>query len=129
MQVTTRPSKADKNWHSIESLNCPNTEHANEWIRHLQNLFSNIICNIFPISKRKYWTKKWLFERRKFSHTNIARELKPADFRNFIIVDSNSISELLNLVVPLIEKQVTIMRGSVPARERLIVNKVFSNRS
>lgn len=77
------------------------------------------------IRKKRYWSKKWLVERSNLSHVNIARELNPADFRNFMRMDSDSFIELLNLVAPLIQKQDTLMRKSVSAHERLMVTLRF----
>ncbi|KAE9523848.1 hypothetical protein AGLY_015736, partial [Aphis glycines] len=70
--------------------------------------------------KRRMWAKKWLIERKKFSHITLLNELDGDDFRNYLRMDYDCFNELLNLVSPLISKQNTHMRDAVSAEERLV---------
>jgi len=70
--------------------------------------------------KRRMWAKKWLIERKKFSHITLLNELDGDDFRNYLRMDYDCFNELLNLVSPLISKQNTHMREAVSAEERLV---------
>lgn len=65
------------------------------------------------------WAKKWLIERKKFSHITLLKELHGDDFRNYLRMDYDCFNEL-NLVSPLISKQNTHMREAVSAEERLV---------
>lgn len=71
--------------------------------------------------KRRMWAKKWLIERRKFSHMTLLKELDGDDFRTYLRMDHYCFDELLNLVRPLISKQNTHLREAVSAEERLVV--------
>lgn len=71
---------------------------------------------IFPPYKnieRRMWAKKWLIERKKFSHIILIKELDSDDFRNYLRMDYDCFNKLLNLVSPLILKQNTHMREAV----------------
>ena len=69
--------------------------------------------------KREFWSKKWLRERKKFTHSLVLKELDSNDFRNFLRMNEQCFSELL------IEKQNTVLRESVSAEYRLIVTLRF----
>lgn len=71
--------------------------------------------------KRSLWAKKWLMERKKFTHMNLLRELEGNDFRNYLRMDEDSFLLLLAKVRPFIERKNTVMRESVSAEERLVV--------
>ncbi|KAF9411110.1 hypothetical protein HW555_009972 [Spodoptera exigua] len=51
--------------------------------------------------------------------------LEPADFRNYLRMDSRSFDILLNLVTPYIQKQNTVLRDSISAKQRLVVTLRF----
>lgn len=72
------------------------------------------------MKKRIMWAKKWLIERKKFSHIILLKELDSDHFRNYLRMDYDCFNELLNLVSPLILKQNACMRESVSAEERLL---------
>jgi hypothetical protein len=69
--------------------------------------------------KREFWSKKWLTERKEFTHSVLLKELDSNDFQNFLRMNEQCFSELLIMVKPLIEKQSTVLRESVSAEERL----------
>ena len=46
---------------------------------------------------------------------------EPMDFRIFLRMDSDTFEDLLTLVTPLIQRQKTIMREPVSARDRLSI--------
>lgn len=75
--------------------------------------------------KRKTWVKEYLLLRDKLSNMNIMSVLEPADFRNYLRMDSRSFDILLNLVTPYIQKQNTILRDSISAKQRLVVTLRF----
>ncbi|CAK1595741.1 unnamed protein product [Parnassius mnemosyne] len=75
--------------------------------------------------KKKCWVKEYLTLSKKLSNMNIVHILEPGDFRNFLRLDSNQFDYLLNLVSKHIEKEVTIFRESVSAKERLMVTLRF----
>lgn len=62
--------------------------------------------------KRKTWVKEYLLLRDRLSNMNIMSVLEPADFRNYLRMDSRSFDILLNLVTPYIQKQNTILRDN-----------------
>ena len=67
--------------------------------------------------KRRKWSKDWLLQRGTYGHAKLLKELRisePEDFRNFLRMDVQSFDELLGLVEPLIRKQETVMRSSIP---------------
>lgn len=73
--------------------------------------------------KRKYWVKAWMADRNGFGQMPLLRQLQenfPADFKNYLRMDSNNFSDLLELVSPLISKQNTQMRESISAEQRLM---------
>ncbi|KAF9419132.1 hypothetical protein HW555_004217 [Spodoptera exigua] len=59
------------------------------------------------------------------SNMNIMSVLEPADFRNYLRMDSRSFDILLNLVTPYIQKQNTVLRDSISAKQRLVVTLRF----
>ena len=69
-----------------------------------------------PRRKRAKWSKEWFLQRSKFGQTKLLRELshnEPRDFKNFLRMDVEPFNELLQMVVPLIEKQSTNMRQPI----------------
>lgn len=80
------------------------------------------------IRNKRKWAKRWLLERRKYSHMNLLRKLQsnePADYKNYLRMENHTFYELLNLVRPYIEKQNTVMRESISAEERLVATLRF----
>ena len=71
--------------------------------------------------KRRMWARKWLIERRKFSHITLLKELDGDDFCTYLKMDHYCFDELRNLVRPLISKQNTHLREAVSAEEGLVV--------
>ncbi|KAK9874393.1 hypothetical protein WA026_002740 [Henosepilachna vigintioctopunctata] len=70
--------------------------------------------------KRKLWSKEW-YLRLEFSHSNLLSELHvsaPAEFENFLRMDSVTYDDLLDKVRPFIEKKYTIMRSAISANEQ-----------
>ncbi|XP_015905945.1 uncharacterized protein [Parasteatoda tepidariorum] len=75
--------------------------------------------------KRSKWSREWLLRRNKMgAYHSLMAELKledPGAFRNFVRMDEESFLILLEKVSPMISKQNTVMRDSIPAAERLAV--------
>uniref|UniRef100_A0A803KDN9 DDE Tnp4 domain-containing protein n=1 Tax=Xenopus tropicalis TaxID=8364 RepID=A0A803KDN9_XENTR len=73
--------------------------------------------------KRSLWSKRWLLNREKLSHMGLLKELRernPDDFHNYLRMSESSFTSLLQAVAPMISKQDTCMRQSIPAEQRLI---------
>ena len=70
------------------------------------------------LRKRRKWSKEWFLQRGiNYGHASLLKELRikePEDFRNFLRMDGPSFDELLGLVEPLIRKEDTVMRASIP---------------
>jgi len=78
-------------------------------------------------NKRK-WSKQWLLKRRKYSHTNLLRELQsnePLDYKNYLQMENHTFFELLNLLRQYIEKKNTVVRESISAEKRLVATLRF----
>ena len=75
--------------------------------------------------KRRKWSKEWFLQRGiNYGHVSLLKELRikePEDFRNFLRMDGPSFDELLGLVEPLIRKEDTVMRASIPPFVRLSI--------
>lgn len=82
-----------------------------------------------PKKKRKCWTKNWIRRRPEEGfYAKLFVELKaeePDFFFSFLRMDEQQFEQLLALVTPLIQKQDTIMRESIPAGERLMLTLRF----
>ncbi|CAI6377837.1 unnamed protein product [Macrosiphum euphorbiae] len=76
--------------------------------------------------KRK-WTKDWLLKRSQYSLINLLNELRfhPEDWHNYLRMDEETYFELLQLVTPLIVKQDTHLRKSIPPHEWLTATLPF----
>lgn len=76
---------------------------------------------------RTTWCKDWLMKREVHSHINLLKELKtfPKDWHNFLRMDSDTYLHLLSMVTPIIEKQDTVMRNSIPPHDRLVATLRF----
>lgn len=75
------------------------------------------------LKKRQLWTRKWLQRRNEGRGIDnlVFKELKFEDtnsFKNFTRMSVNSFENLLQKVEPIISKQNTILRESIPARSR-----------
>lgn len=73
--------------------------------------------------KKRKWCKKWLLERKKYSHMRLLKVLEkeePLDFKNYLRMDSDAYTCLMDLVCNKITKQDTIMRNAISAEERLV---------
>lgn len=53
------------------------------------------------------------------------QQLEVDDFKNFLRMDIDSFEEILGMVTPLIEKQDSLMRKAISARERLTATLRF----
>nr|CAI5845782.1 unnamed protein product [Callosobruchus analis] len=56
---------------------------------------------------RRVWTKDWLKKRHPYTHENLLSDLRfsePDDFCNFLRLDGTSYDELLQMVMPIIQK-------------------------
>lgn len=74
------------------------------------------------VRKRK-WCKDWYLRRKHYSHMNLLKELEekePADFKNYLRMDSDTFMSLLVLVRDKITKQNTIMRTAISPEEKLV---------
>lgn len=80
------------------------------------------------VQKNK-WCKDWLIKRKKLgSHVTILRELQAGnrnDFINYMRMDPYTFHRLLVKVKPVISKQDTNMRASIPAEARLEATLIF----
>lgn len=60
------------------------------------------VCDEEKQKIKRKWSKQWFLERRNYSHINNSlRELQsnePADFKNYLRMDSHTSYELLSLV-------------------------------
>ncbi|XP_052124334.1 uncharacterized protein LOC113216352 [Frankliniella occidentalis] len=88
-------------------------------------LFLLIIAQYKSLSNREIWMHHWVARRRdKGFHHNLFRELMledPNRFRRCLRMNVDIFEELLEKVSPLITKQNTCMRESIPPAERLSV--------
>lgn len=75
--------------------------------------------------KRKIWVKEYLRLREKLSNMQILSVLEPGDLRNYLRVGAEQFEHLLSLVTPYIQKQDTVLRQSVSAKQRLVVTLRF----
>lgn len=76
-----------------------------------------------PKRKQRVWMKEWLKKRDQFSHDRLVAELKISsvvDYRNYLRMDADTFSELLEKIRPFIEKQYTSMREPITAEQRLL---------
>lgn len=84
-----------------------------------------LACDIDePRRKRSKWCKDWYMKRELYGHVNLLKELRakePEDYRNFLRMNETAFDELLSLVQPLIRKEETVMRSSIPPCERLSI--------
>jgi hypothetical protein len=74
---------------------------------------------------RSCWAKKWLLRREELGLFNtLLKELaaeEPTDYKNWMRMDEATFYELLGKVGPLITKQDTNMRQSIPPAQRLAI--------
>lgn len=78
-----------------------------------------------PLKQRKVWRKNWIGARETDGFgAKLYRELlaeEPQLYHNFLRMTAHQFDNLLALVSPLIAKQDTVMRTSIPASDRLIL--------
>ncbi|KAE8745948.1 hypothetical protein FOCC_FOCC007309 [Frankliniella occidentalis] len=88
-------------------------------------LHSGPLAHYKSLSNREIWMHHWVARRRdKGFHHNLFRELMledPNRFRRCLRMNVDIFEELLEKVSPLITKQNTCMRESIPPAERLSV--------
>lgn len=82
-----------------------------------------------PKKKRSIWIRSWVEKRDvEGCYYKLLPELRSTDsqqYRNFLRMSENNFDFLLDLVTPLIQKQDTTMRKSIPAGERLAITLHF----
>jgi hypothetical protein len=64
--------------------------------------------------------KEWFKKRAKFTHKNLLKELEltaPSDYKNFMRMEYSVFMELLDMVVPFVQKYTTVMRDAIPATQ------------
>jgi len=74
--------------------------------------------------QRSCWTRSWLLRREHSISSTLVRELiaeDGAEYRGMFRMQESDFQFLLNLVSPIIAKQDTLLRESIPATERLQV--------
>ena len=75
--------------------------------------------------KPRLWCRSWIEKRSKYGAYNcLLKELKLSDkprYKNFLRMTEAAFEELLQKVVPLIQKQDTLLRTSIPPGERLAI--------
>ncbi|KAJ8939877.1 hypothetical protein NQ318_023217 [Aromia moschata] len=78
-------------------------------------------------TRRSMWSRQWLLKRQHFSHTTLLRELRdePNDWRNYLRMDIDTYTYLLELVTPHIIKENTCMRTAISPHERLTATLRF----
>lgn len=80
---------------------------------------------------RNAWVSPWVNKRKTDGcYQKLLKELQSVDeqkhlYRNFFRMDEGNFNELLNLVAPIIAKEDTVMRKSIPAAERLALTLRF----
>ncbi|CAH0730440.1 unnamed protein product, partial [Brenthis ino] len=71
---------------------------------------------------KRFWMKKIYHKRAEYTQiNNIMNDLNVIDFHTYLRMDSEILEMLLGMVGPEIQRRDTIMRESVPAKERLLV--------
>ncbi|KAH9643707.1 hypothetical protein HF086_001817 [Spodoptera exigua] len=88
-------------------------------------LTASISLNSFKKKKRRIWVKEYLLLREKLSNMQILSVLEPSDLRNYLRVGVAEFEHLLKLVTPYIQKEDTLLRHSVSAKQRLVVTLRF----
>ncbi|KAJ8888936.1 hypothetical protein PR048_008430 [Dryococelus australis] len=71
--------------------------------------------------RRSVWAKRWLQQRRKYSHVKLLRELElnsEDDNKMYLRMSSEYFRKLLSCVEPLISKGNTVVREAIPAEDR-----------
>ncbi|KAL0829631.1 hypothetical protein ABMA28_003137 [Loxostege sticticalis] len=81
--------------------------------------------NLNTKRKRKIWVKEYLLLREKLSNMQILSVLEPCDLINYLRVGVAEFECLLKLVTPYIQKEDTVLRQSVSAKQRLVVTLRF----
>ena len=79
--------------------------------------------------RRRWWVRPWIARREQFgAYHALMSEMEgeePESYVNFVRMDTQHFQQLLAAVTPLILKEETLMRGSIPPAERLAVTLRF----
>lgn len=80
-------------------------------------------------NKRSVWVNEWLLKRKEKGCTeNLLKELDlqlPVLYNNFLRVSKGDFEYILDLIVPSIQKQNTVLRDPISPRDRLMVTLRF----
>ena len=97
-------------------------------------LAATALCIVSKTMQRQppsFWQRPWLGRRQSLVvSSTLVQELvceDPSEYRAVFRMEKESFDYLLNLVRPHIEKEDTILRESVPAKERLEVSDVYKD--
>jgi hypothetical protein len=78
--------------------------------------------------KSSIWTKDGLKKISVFGHGNLIKELEmssPLDYKNYLRKCPSTFSELLELIMSLVQKEVTNMREAISPKQRMFVTLRF----
>ena len=79
--------------------------------------------------RRRWWVRPWIARREQFgAYHALMSEMEgedPESFVNFVRMDIQHFQQLLVAVTPLILKEETLMRGSIPPAESIAVTLRF----
>lgn len=91
----------------------------------LSHFYFNRKKRLCARKEKEVWVRDWLMKRKEKGCTeNLMKELDlqlPVLFTNFLRLSRDNFDLILGLVSPLIERQDTILRESISARDRLMV--------
>lgn len=81
-----------------------------------------IILYFLPIKKpkRRSWSKEWYLKRSEFASENLLRDLKLNelwDYQKNVCVNNDTFNELLEMILPIITKQYTVIRKEISLSE------------
>ncbi|XP_074034628.1 uncharacterized protein [Leptinotarsa decemlineata] len=90
-------------------------------------LVKNERLNRLRSTRRSKWSRKWLLKRQHFFCITLLRELRdePNDWRNYVRMEIETYTYLLELVTPHIIKENTCMRTAISPHERLTATLRF----
>lgn len=74
--------------------------------------------------KRRMWSKNWFLKKEEFSNERLLKELKenePQDYRNYMRIDEEKFTKLLDMIKHKITKEDTVMRQAISAKVRLAI--------
>jgi len=73
---------------------------------------------------RRWWMKSLFKSRNIFDGSDLLSDMQKEDkthFQNFCRMSFQTFNELLEMIIPMIEKQDTQLRKAIPAKERLAI--------